>query len=294
VRKKYKDRINLRKNAIDFIHCQWGKDCEDNGLIDIDSEFFESIAQKLFKDLIKNKNRSKNPFIFRICGQSGSGKTTQLAPSINSVISDNFINISVRMFAKNHPCHSQLLDKFGEGLIREKTNGFALLMLFRIVEILIEYQYNMLFEVTILNLDFEKYLSKLAKKNRYNIHFHILSIPKAKSDSWIEKRKTLSKMEKGRVVLKSSSDFFYNILPITLAKLMNLKIWSGRDKIFLWNGFDFKLLIGGKIYKNKKFMELFEYYRNYDGFNDVDENKLLDARIKWFSEYYGNFNKIPR
>lgn len=207
-------------------------------------------------------------------------------PSIKNITKDNFIDISVRRFAKGHPHYERLLNEFGDGLIREKTNGFALLMLFRIVELLIESHYNILLEVTILNPDFEKYLFKLAKRNRYGIHFHILSVPRAKSDYWIEKRKALSKTEGNRIVLKSSSNFFYDILPITLAELINLKIWSSRDRIFLWTGFGLKPLIGGKIYKNRHFMELFHYYRSYDSFDDVDESKLLDAKIRWFNQYY--------
>ena len=79
--------------------------------------------------------------MFRIGGQSGSGKTTQLMPSIQNIIekkNNNFINISIRLFSKYHPYYNNLLNQYGEGMIREKTNGFALLLIFRITELLIQ------------------------------------------------------------------------------------------------------------------------------------------------------------
>ncbi|MDR1498671.1 MAG: zeta toxin family protein [Rickettsiales bacterium] len=276
----------LREKVIDFIHRQWENNYKESENIDIGSEFFEITAMTLFKELTRDKRQCKKPFVFRIGGQSGSGKTTQLMPSIKSVVGGNFVDISVRRFAQSHPNYAGLLEKFGEGMIREKTNSFALLMLFRIIELLMESHYNILFEVTILSPDFENYLAKLAKKNRYDVHFHILSVPHIKSDHWIEKRMILSKTEGNRVVLKSSSNFFYDILPVALAEIMRLKIWTRNDKIFLWNGFDSLPSVSGKIYRNKKFMKLFEYYRNYDSFECVDEEKLLESKISWFRRYY--------
>lgn len=284
-----KNLHNLRQKAINFIHSVWGKDCLNNPELDIDTENFERIAKIAFKDITINKHSVKNPFMFRIGGQSGSGKTTQLMPSIQSIIGkkdNNFINISIRLFSKYHPHYNDLLNQYGEGMIREKTNGFALLLIFRITELLIQNKYNILFEMTILDNDFEYYLSKLAKINKYNIHFHVLSVPKNKSNSWIEKRKNNSKTEGNRIVLKTSSDFFYDILSITFPKMINYHFWNKNDMIFLWTGFLNFPIEYGKIYKNKKFLKLFEKYRNYEDFEDKDEKELLNNKIIWFEKYY--------
>lgn len=279
----------LRQKAIDFIHSVWGKDCLGNKELDIDTNNFEEIANKAFNDLIKGKKISKKPFIFRIGGQSGSGKTTQLMPSIQYIIDKkqpNFINISIRFFSVYHPYYDKLLNECGKELIREKTNGFALLLAFRVLELLIQNKYNILFEVTLLDNDFELYLSTLAKKNKYNIHFHILSVPKIKSDYWIEKRKQSSKTEGSRVVLKSSSNFFYNILPTTLSKIIKYSFWNKNDKIFLWTGFLNNPIKYGKISHNKEILKLFERYRKYSDFQDKDEQELLKNKINWFEKYY--------
>ena len=285
-----KNNLNiLRQKSIDFIHSKWAADCVGSDELDIDTNNFERIADNIFNELTKDKKQNKNPFIFRVGGQSGSGKTTQLMPSIKNTIDKNnanFINIAVRTFAKYHPHYDSLLKEFGNEMIREKTNGFALMMLFRITEKLIKQKYNILLEVTILDQNFEKYLSQLAKQNHYNIHFHILSVPREKSDYWIEKRKNSSKIEGKRIVLKSSYDYFYEDLPATLEKLIKFNFWNKNDKIFLWNGFDLKPIFASKIYGSKKFIQLFNKYRNLTDFNEINEEILLNAKIRWFNEYY--------
>lgn len=280
----------LREKAIDFMHSKWAADCLSNAELDIDTDNFERIAKVVLADLTVDKRPSKHPFMFRTGGQSGSGKTTQLMPCIQNFIDENgldFVNISVRTFAKYHPKYNELLEEFGPGLIREKTNGFALMMLFRTLETLVKQKYNILLEVTILDESFEEYLYSLAKKNRFNVHFHVLSVPREKSDFWIEKRKNSSKTEGNRVVFKSSSDFFYGVLPTTLKKMIFYNFWSKNDRVILWNGFDFKPILVGKVYKNRKFIDLFEKYRGINDFEDADEAELLKSKINWFNEYYG-------
>ena len=280
----------LRQKSIDFIHSKWASDCVGNNELDIDTNNFEKIANIVFSDITKDKKPTKKPFLFRVGGQSGSGKTTQLMPAIKSIIDEenkDFANIAVRTFAKYHPYYNQLLEEFGEGMIREKTNGFALMMLFRIMEKLLENKYNILLEVTILDGNFEKYLAELAKKNQYNVHFHILSVPREKSDYWIEKRKNNSKTEGKRIVLKSSSNYFYDVLPESLKKIIGFSFWNKNDKIFLWTGFNLKPVFGSKINSAKSFMDTFFKYRNLINFEEVNEEELLKSKIKWFNEYYG-------
>lgn len=285
-----KNNLNiLRSKAIDFMHSQWASDCLNDELLDIDYQNFNSIANGIFNSMVEGKTKSNSPMIFRTGGQSGSGKTTQLMPSIQTIIGDknlDFVNLAVRNFAKFHPHYRELLEEYGDGLIREKTNGFALMMLFRIAELLIQNHYNILFEVTLLDIDFEEYLIRLAKENQYTIHFHVLSVPRKKSEEWIEKRKNKSKTEGNRVVLAKSSDLFYNILPKTIDSLIKFDLWSNTDQIFLWNGFDFEPVIYGSIQNNQALMDSFSKYRQIEDFEDANEDELLKAKIKWLRNYY--------
>lgn len=285
-----KNNLNiLRTKAIDFMHSQWASDCLGVDELDIDRENFNSIADRIFNSIVEGKKKSFNPMIFRTGGQSGSGKTTQLMPSIQTIINDkklDFINLAVRNFANFHPHYDELLAEYGSGLIREKTNGFALMMLFRIAELLIQNHYNILFEVTLLDINFEEYLIKLAKENKYTIHLHVLSVPRKKSEEWIEKRKNKSKTEGNRVVLAKSSDLFYNVLPETINSLIEFDLWSDDDQIFLWNGFNFEPVIYGSIHNNQALMNNFNKYRQIEDFDDANEDELLKAKIKWLRSYY--------
>ncbi|MDR2526817.1 MAG: zeta toxin family protein [Rickettsiales bacterium] len=270
--------------AIEFMHSKWSIDCKGTNF-DIGTEIFENIANGIYNNLTKNKKMSKNPFIFRIAGQSGSGKTTQLLSAIASIANDNFIHINIRMFSVFHPNYNILLNEFGEELIREKTNGFSLLMLFRIVEKIIKDRYNILFEMTLLDNDFERYLFILLKKQDYTIHFHILSIPKTISDGWIEKRRNKSKIEQNRVVFKTTSDYFYNVLPETLNKMKNYKEWNKNDKIIIWNCFLFEPVFYGNL-EDKECLSIFDKYRKQSACKIRDENKLLEAKIIWLKDNY--------
>jgi predicted kinase len=256
---------DIRQKAIEFIGSKWKIEKIDN---------FEEIVKVCYQKMIKDVFSVKNPYLLRIAGQSGSGKTTQLLPSIESILDKNFIKIAVRNFALYYPDYNN----FSKDIVREKTNGFALLLLFRVIELLIKDKYNILFEVTILDPNFEQYLNELAKQNHYTLHFHVLSIPLKKSTEWIEKRQK----ETGRIVLKSSANYFYDILPISLSKILNYDFLTKEDKFYLWNAFE-----RAPVFQDKKgFMEKFLYYRNYINFKEKKVECLLKMKKKWFIENY--------
>ena len=159
---------NSRKNCIDFIYKIFANDCKNDKNLEFENKYFNTIADNCVKELTQNKKSAEKPFLIRLGGQCGSGKTTQLLPAIKENLKDdNYIHLAVRLFADKHPHYNKFLDKYGQGLIREKTNGYALLCLFKVLEILIQNKYNIFLEMTILDPDFEEYINKLAKK--YNL-----------------------------------------------------------------------------------------------------------------------------
>ena len=71
----------------------------------------------MYKKLTTNKIPVSNPYLIKLGGQSGCGKTTKLTPAICSNLStDNYITIAVRTFAKCHPYYNDLLERYGENL----------------------------------------------------------------------------------------------------------------------------------------------------------------------------------
>ena len=82
------------------------------------------------------------------------------------------------------------------------------------------------------------------------------------------------------------ANFFYDILPTTLSKIIKYSFWNKNDKIFLWTGFLNNPIKYGKISHNKEILKLFERYRKYSDFQDKDEQELLKNKINWFEKYY--------
>ena len=60
----------------------------------------DEIISSFQKDLIP----SKKPFLIRVTGQSGSGKSTQIVPSLQDALKQKkYIKITVGLFAPFHP-----------------------------------------------------------------------------------------------------------------------------------------------------------------------------------------------
>lgn len=171
----------------------------------------------------------ENPFLIRIAGQSGSGKSTQILPFIQQgLTSVPYIPVAVRFFAPFHPAYETL--KKTPALVREKTNGFALIALFEFYRFCITHHFNVLLDMTLLEPEIDVYMMRLAKENGYKIHLHVLSVPKKVSDSFIHKREALT----GRKVFKESADYFFKSLPQSLKALHTLPVFEEKDKVFLW------------------------------------------------------------
>ena len=133
------------------------------------------------------------------------------------------------------------------------------------MELLIKNRYNIIFETTLLDNTFEEYLFTISQKI---------------SNLWIEYRKNNSLTEKNRVMLKSSSNFFFNILPITIKNIIEYNFWNKTDKIILWNGYSNNPIYIGKIKNNKDVFNIFQEYREIDNFKIQDKQKLLNAKIR--------------
>ena len=210
-------------------------------LDDTDTDVIISQAQKVFLDLIKNKTKKK--MLYRLCGQTGSGKTTQLLASVEKLISDQKLNpvvLGVRSCAEYHPDYEYFKQNFPAGELREKTNGFALKCLCYVLKLLIENGYMILFDITLLDPVFEQYVLNLLKTHNYSVEYHILAVNKEISDNFIVKRYNSS----GRIIYKSSADYFYKILPIGLKYITEN---DNTNNCYVWNAFDLNPVYHGKI-----------------------------------------------
>ena len=204
---------------------------------EIDSYEIYCIAKKEFKNIAINA--SKNKKYFRLIGQSGSGKTTQLLPAINEYCYKNNIkpvHFAVRNFAIFHPQYDKLLEKYGNSEIREITNGFALKCLLICLVFAIQNNFDILLEVTLLTKKFEKFLLKILKNSDFSRKYYAIAINKQLSNHLINKRKLQKNtIESGRKVNTKSADFFYKNL---FSSLNFLTMFDKSSNIIIWNAFN--------------------------------------------------------
>lgn len=201
---------------------------------------FEALAQEYFSKLTIGTKPVASPWLIRTIGQCGSGKTTQLLPAIQSGLAanqmQNYVHLAVRLFATAHPQYQELLNQYHQSLIREKTNQFSLLLLFRVLEKLIADRYNILLEMTILCAPFETYLTPLLKQSNYRLNLNLITLPKTLSDSFAKKRQLYSTTEAQRIIPADTSTFFFNALQEGMQTLLNLQsLFNDRDRTIMWS-----------------------------------------------------------
>lgn len=238
------------------------------------------LAAEMFCNSLKDYTKQRT--IFRVCGQSGSGKTTQGCNALFSAMEQNKkspLVLGVRSFVKFHPHYDELLAKYGKEFIREKTNSFALKCLFASLETLAKSKILIVLDLTLLHPILEAYFAEVLTKHGYDINFCILAANKKISDAFILKRKnSLAKAEKGRIVLKSSSKYFYKMLPIGLSFL--IKNYPTLQCV-VWNVFNPSPVYVGTLSNCSK-----PYYKNrkIKRYVPLSEENLLQAKIAFYKQ----------
>ena len=173
---------------------------QDSSFVDLEKRAFDAIQRifpcetelldkipldKITQHFQRNLKPSNTPFLIRVAGQSGSGKSSQVVPAMESVLqSKNYIKINVGAFAPFHPNYEQWQISCPDEM-REKTNGFALRALVMFYKHCILNRVNLIFDMTLLESEIDLYLMTLAKKMIYKIQTHVLCVPRRISDLFI-------------------------------------------------------------------------------------------------------------
>lgn len=220
-------------DVVAFIRSQWK--CEDPlCAIDFPQTLWDELCECVYRDLVERCGYPKaSKFCIRLVGQSGSGKTSQLLPAVKAALeaqSQKFVSLAVRDFVPYHPNLSAIREHYGEGLVREKTNAFALTLLTLVLVRCIREHLPILFEVTLLSPEYERFVHRCLSKEGYSCDYHCLAIAKKMSDAWIEARCR----ETHRVVSKRSSDFFFQTLQPAFETLQSVRI---SNRVFIWDAY---------------------------------------------------------
>ena len=220
-------------DVVAFIRSQWK--CEDPlCAIDFPQTLWAELCERAYWDLVERFCHPKaSKFCIRLVGQSGSGKTSQLLPAVKAALEaqlQKYVSLAVRDFVPYHPNLSAIREHYDEGLVREKTNAFALTLLTLVLARCIRAHLPILFEVTLLSPEYERFVHRCLSEEGYSCDYHCLAIDKAMSDAWIEARCR----ETRRVVSKRSSDFFFQTLQPAFEALQLLRI---PNRVFVWDAY---------------------------------------------------------
>lgn len=261
------------KKVIGYINkSMWKDDTEESLIAQIAQDYVNSLPESLKKEKL----------LHRVCGQSGSGKTTQLVKSLSKVYKKNNVEvcyIAVRTFSSLHPNYESLLKKYEKQHIREKTNGFALKCLIYALKLLFRAGFLIVLEITLLQKVFEKLILKLAKTNNYKVMFHMLAVSPSISNMLLEKRNRLanSQFETGRLTYKKSSSYFNKLLPKSFKFLARQNICEAN--IIIWNAFDIFPCYFGNIKLSKKIFVKNRKVKKPFAFSEKD---LVEAKTEFY------------
>ena len=216
-------------DVLTFIQEQWG--CHDLYCsVDFSLKAWNEIADRVLQDKLEGK-MDPLPFCIRLVGQSGSGKTSQLLPAVCGALDAckvPYIRLAVRDFVSYHPNLENIRKIYGEALLREKTNAFALTLLTFVFEKLVQLRLPILFEVTLLSPIYEAFIHHVLQRYNYLCDYQCLAVSKTLSDRWISERCEST----GRVVLEKSSHFFFETLRPALESLQSFQL---RNRVLLWD-----------------------------------------------------------
>lgn len=228
-----------------------------------------------------NLKKSSHPFLIRIVGQSGSGKSTQLFPALQYALkSDVYVKINVGSFAVFHPKY-ELFQEKDPGQMREKTNGFALRALVLFYKYCILNRINIVLDMTLLEPEIDLYLMTLAKKMNYQIHMHVLCVPKKVSDTFIR----LRQKETGRHVWISSSHYFFSALVPCLKALTSSSLFNKKDRLILWSHYLGRPLKQTHLANHDAVCVLQRYQTG--NFCIKNPNNLLKTKRYWMKLFVG-------
>lgn len=278
-----------QQRALDFAYTVFAKECVGDERMHFGGPLFQQTLVQLWPQMMDGCQPVASPYIIRLVGQTGSGKTTQLLPAVLDGLAGtgNYVTVAVRKFFTYHPDYSQLLATYGPELIREKTNGFALLMLLYTMEHLLRQHYNILLDMTVLDAGFETYLYLLMREYGYRHNFNLLSVAKSLSDQWLLKRAQQSVgAEAKRQVPPATSQYFYQLL------FEGLQCWrqlSARrelelEKYVLWGADSLQPLWQGD-WLDETFQIVFQQAQQQSTVH-YPEARLLQAKREFYAGYY--------
>ncbi|MDR0647211.1 MAG: zeta toxin family protein [Puniceicoccales bacterium] len=238
------------------------------------------LADVAFQDIIAKLPQCVCPFCMRLVGQSGAGKTTQLLPAVEDVFQQANLQpvfLAVRNFVHYHPHLEAIRQQYGEDLLRENTNAFALSLLVLVFEKCVQRRYPVVFEVTLQSPLFEAHIHALLEENAYACDYQCLAIAKEDSDAWIQARYRKTQ----RHVAPKSAQFFFETLNPALEFLQTIRL---PNRFFIWNRYRLDPEVSSC--QDPFLLEKVERARSAGAQPALEEDILREAKKQFLSRFY--------
>lgn len=257
------------ETVITYMKAHWPSDVKPEWQVSL--EEYPAILEKVIAKW--TVNASKNREFVRIAGLSGSGKTTQLLPSVEGYFENHNkqpILVAARRFVEFHPHMEEIKNEYGEENLRKKTDEFSTILMFLTLNALINEGYDMILDVTLLDPKIEAALTEMLTKNNYNFWLTMIAVSPVITQKFLGDR-----------AWRHTKETEQEFIRATGIALNFYKQTAPNMRILLWNVWDTEPIYDGKIINST---EIYEKYVKIDDFEPkFTENDLREAKIRYLS-----------
>lgn len=231
------------------------------------------ILEKIIRSFTKDKTKKRN--LIRIAGLSGSGKTSQILPAVESYCDVNAISpvlVAARRFVEYHPYKKEIEEAYGEENLRKNTDEFSTIMMFLTLNELTKYGYDIILDVTLLDPEVEKILlGMLGRGNYHSLLLMIATSPTVtnhflKDRSWRHSKETEEEFIRAT---KKAMEFYAG--------------HAGNLHTILWSVYDLDPIYSGPI---KDSLEIFNEYSLKTDLPKADDDMRREAKIKYLQNLF--------
>ena len=255
--------------VIGYMKAHWPSDIKPEWQISL--EKYPAILKEVIEKWTKNASQGRE--LVRIAGQSGSGKTTQLLPAVESYFENNEkqpILVAARRFVEFHPNIEEIKNEYGEENLRKKTDEFSTIMMFLTLNSLTSQGYDIILDVTLLDPKIEAVLIGMLMKNNYNFWLTMVAVSPKITEQFL-----------GARAWRHAKETEQEFIRATNLALNFYKQTAPNMRVVIWNVWDTTPIYDGKIENS---LETYEKYVKIDDFEQkFTENDLREAKIRYLS-----------
>ena len=229
---------------------------------------YPEILTKIISDFTPKS--TKNHKLIRIAGISGSGKTTQILPAVESYCEKNEIKpilVAARRFVKYHPYYHEIKNYYSDENLRKLTDEFSTIMLFLTLSKLIDYGYDIILDVTLLDPEMEAILLKMVKEKEYKMLILMIATSPEVTEKFLSGRAWRHTKETEREFINA-----------TFKALEFYASNSPEERIILWSVYDEPPIYDGSI---KNSLKIFNDYSSRKELPKNDDEARKKAKISY-------------